>query len=475
MESGQAFPSYTDIMRNSNYNIAHHAVFRNIGGYMRTAIYMRVSTSKQAQEGDSIPAQREALLRYVDEHKMTLVGEYVDGGASGTKADRDELQNLLEDVKADKIDHIAFVKLDRWFRSVRHYTATQEILDAHHVTWTAVWEPIYDTSTPSGRLIVNQMMSIAQFEAENSALRIRQVFDYKASIGEVTSGKIPFGYSIKDKRLVPNENADIIRKVFEFYDQNGSLHKTRNYAASIGYDRDMKPLKSALMNRKYIGEYRGKTAYCVPIISKELFDSVQQKLKMNIKSTSKVTYIFAGLVHCGTCGRRMSGCTHRNQNHPNWSAFSYYHCPGVYKRWKADCDNNRNVGEEKIESFLLENIKPYVRQYKARLSSDQEFPQDNSRKISELKSKLSRLTDLYVESLITMDDYTKRKAEYEKEITVLQQQEREKPAALDWVLEFDFDGIYKTFSREEKQLFWRRLVDKIIIYDDWTIQPIYFE
>lgn len=443
---------------------------------MRTAIYMRVSTDKQALEGDSIPAQREALLKYVEEHNMALTGEYVDGGASGTKADRDELQRLLDDVQTDKIDRILFCKLDRWFRSVRHYTATQEILDAHHVTWTAIWEPIYDTSTPSGRLIVNQMMSIAQFEAENTSLRIRQVFDYKASIGEVTSGKVPFGFSIKDKRLVPDENAEIIRRVFEFYDQNGSLHQTRNYAASIGYDRDIKSLKSALQNRKYIGEYRGMKTYCQPIIDRGLFDSVQKKLGMNIKDNAKSTYIFTGLLYCGTCGRRLSGRTHRNDSKPNWNTWYYYRCPGVYQTWKEDCTNRRNYTESRIESFLLADIKPFVRKYKLQRQNEQDIKRDNSKKIAELRMKVSRLTDLYVDSLITMEDYTKRKDGFLREIETLQQQEHEPPKAdLDWILHFDFDGVYKTFSREEKRLFWRRLVEKIIVNDDWTIQPIYFE
>ena len=147
----------------------------------RTAIYMRVSSDKQAQEGDSIPAQRDALIKYVNERDdLVFAGEYLDDGISGTKySQRDELQRLLDDVSDGNIDLITFTKLDRWFRSVRHYTATQEILDKHNVGWIAVWEPIYDTTTPAGRLIVNQMMSIAQFEAENTGQRIRQVQAYK--------------------------------------------------------------------------------------------------------------------------------------------------------------------------------------------------------------------------------------------------------------------------------------------------------
>ena len=91
----------------------------------RTAIYLRVSSDKQAKEGDSIPAQRDALRKYIDDRDdLTFAGEYLDDGISGTKADRDELQRLLDDVEAGKIDLIIFTKLDRWFRSVRHLTVT---------------------------------------------------------------------------------------------------------------------------------------------------------------------------------------------------------------------------------------------------------------------------------------------------------------------------------------------------------------
>ena len=123
----------------------------------RVAIYMRVSSFKQVQEGDSIAAQRSALTAYIaGRPDLVLAGEYLDDGVSGTKySQRDELQRLLDDVRDGNIDLIIFTKLDRWFRSVRHYTATQEVLDKYNVQWTAIWEPIYDTTTPQGRLIVN--------------------------------------------------------------------------------------------------------------------------------------------------------------------------------------------------------------------------------------------------------------------------------------------------------------------------------
>ena len=169
---------------------------------IRTAIYCRVSIDKQFAEGDSVAAQLSALHEYINAHNdHVCVGEYIDGGSSGTKIDRDELQKLLQDVQNGKIDKIVFTKLDRWFRSIRHYINTQETLDKYNCSWLAIWEPIYDSSTPQGRLIINQLMSIAQFEAENTGQRVRQVIAYKIQSGEFVSGNPPLGYKVKTSIL----------------------------------------------------------------------------------------------------------------------------------------------------------------------------------------------------------------------------------------------------------------------------------
>lgn len=192
----------------------------------RTAIYLRVSSDRQVQEGDSIAAQRQALTKYIDDRPdLVLAGEYIDDGISGTKySQRDELQRMLADVEEGKIDLLIFTKLDRFFRSVRHYTAAQAILDKHGVGWTAIWEPIYDTTTPQGRLIVNQMMSIAQFEAENTGQRIKQVQAYKVTQGEVISGNAPYGYRIENKHLVPSEDAESVLLAFQTFERTGSIN-----------------------------------------------------------------------------------------------------------------------------------------------------------------------------------------------------------------------------------------------------------
>ena len=125
---------------------------------VRVGIYCRVSTDQQVRDGDSIQAQLSALRIYAKEHDYEIAGEYVDDGISGTLlAERDELQKLLDDVKQKKVDLILFTRLDRWFRSIRHYLNTQEVLDKYNVPWRAIWES-FETQTPQGRFMVNQTL-----------------------------------------------------------------------------------------------------------------------------------------------------------------------------------------------------------------------------------------------------------------------------------------------------------------------------
>jgi len=120
---------------------------------LRAALYIRVSTEEQALHGYSMEAQREALTRYAKENNLLIVDYYVDEGKSAREKmqSRTAFQRLMQGVQADKIDLILFIKLDRWFRSIKDYYKTQEILEAHHVDWRTTEEQ-YNTSTTNGRL-----------------------------------------------------------------------------------------------------------------------------------------------------------------------------------------------------------------------------------------------------------------------------------------------------------------------------------
>lgn len=103
----------------------------------RVALYIRVSTQHQVNEGQSLEAQEKLLRDYVAAHPdLILVDTYIDDGISGTKLDeRDELQRLLGDVAAGRVDLILFTRLDRFFRSVRHLMNTFDYLEKHGCEW----------------------------------------------------------------------------------------------------------------------------------------------------------------------------------------------------------------------------------------------------------------------------------------------------------------------------------------------------
>lgn len=435
---------------------------------IRAALYARVSTDQQAREGDSIPAQREAIRTYIDNHDdMILAGEYIDDGVSGTKADRDELQRLLEDVKQNKVDLILFTKLDRWFRSVRHYAFTQEILDAHNVQWTAIWEPIYSTASPQSALVVNMMMSIAQFEAQNTSSRIKQVFDYKVSQGEAISGSVPLGYSIINKRLVPNEEAYIVADLFRHYNEHNNLSELGRYAArNYGIYRARPVFKRMLMNKRYIGQNRDNEAFCEPIVDRELFDSVQRKIGMNIKKGRKHEYIFSGMLKCDVCGHAYTSAMDRKGIH----LYPKYRCDQHFAH--KTCPNYIGIYERRLEEYLVDNVRELLRGRELEYKIEQKKQEKQKGNIRKLEQKRDRLKELYLNELITLDEYKRDRAEIDAEIAS-QGAEKPVPPLTHIELPKDFETLYKGFSVREKRYLWQGVVKEIRVHADGDLEIIF--
>ena len=433
---------------------------------IRTAIYCRVSTDKQFAEGDSVAAQLSALHEYINAHKdHVCVGEYIDGGSSGTKIDRDELQKLLQDVQNGKIDKIIFTKLDRWFRSIRHYINTQEILDKYNVSWLAIWEPIYDSSTPQGRLIINQLMSIAQFEAENTGQRVRQVVNYKIQNGEFLSGNPPLGYKVENKHLVPDDNADFVRSVFEFYNRTGSLYQTADYMSDNGIHYRSTSVKQLLRNRKYIGEHRGNTAYCEPLIDRSLFDSVQRQLGRNVKKSQKRTYIFSGLLVCQDCGSKMAARVH--------SGSRAYRCPKHFTP-PHSCPNGKTMFETTLEKDLLPRIRPQMEKVIKETENIEARRADHKKKLANLQKKIDKLKDLYLNDLIDLEEYKRDKESYLEQIAELEAADNTPETnaeAARQLLATDFEKSYTEWSDADKRRFWRGILKAVYFNRDRVIDP----
>ena len=437
----------------------------------RVALYCRVSTDRQVREGDSIQAQITALREYAKKHNYVVTGEYIDDGVSGTLLnERDELQHLLDDVRKGLIDLLLFTRLDRYFRNVRHYLNTQSVLDEYGVTWRAIWES-YETESPGGRLMITQMLGFAQFEAENTALRINRVFDYKKSQHEVISGKIPFGYKIENKHMVPDpDKAKIVRKVFDLYIQTGSMCETMRLTEGLGLPKTQRAFKWLLKNRKYIGEAYGDSNYCEPIIDKQTFETVQRMLTMNVKRSQVREYIFSGLVYCKDCGRKMTGTSDKYKG----SRYKTYRCMYHYRPLPV-CDNQRTINESKLERYLVKNLEQFA--FEDIEAKESENAIDYGKLIEATNKKMSRLKDLYVNELITLEEYKKDLSEYQQQIAEYKSElSKDQSAGRDKLKELIGTNLadwYWTLTDTEKRTLWRGIIKEIRYGSDKSLEVVF--
>lgn len=429
----------------------------------RVALYARVSSDRQAREGDSIPAQIDALNKYAKEHNYQIIGTFIDDGISGTKDDRDELQNLLRMVEADKVDLILFCKLDRWFRSIRHYINTQAILDAHHVDWLAIWEPVYDTTTPAGRLIVNQMMSIAQFEAENTGSRIRQIQAYKVANREVISGTCTPGYRIENKHYVVDpEKADAVRLAFDTFNQTGSYADTIRATYGTGLPTTANGMKNLLKREIYIGRAHDLDDFAPALIDVDTFQSVQKQINMQRRqSKCKHVYLFSGLLKCAECGAVMASLARKRSGR---NIHLMYRCPKHYQRTVKTCSNAKIVYESVLERYLVAQFPALVINQIEVLEAKQKPIRSAQAERERIERKIDRLKDLYVNDLIDLEEYKTDKERLLADLASIPTEQQADETALDALrslVGLNLEEIYTGMTRAEKRLFWRSVVKEI--------------
>lgn len=268
------------------------------------AIYTRKSTDERLDmEFNTLDAQREACEAYITSQRsegwVTSPELYDDGGYSGGSLERPALENLLNHIKAGKVDIVVVYKIDRLTRSLADFAKLVEVFDEHGVTFVSVTQS-FNTTTSMGRLTLNVLLSFAQFEREVTSERIRDKIAASKAKGMWQGGRPPLGYDIENRRLITNEeDAKDARKVFELYLQLGNVRdleaelkrrriKSRKRISENGnsyggtyFSRGA--LYALLQNPAYIGKisHKGKIHEGLhdAIIPQELWDAVQTKLK----------------------------------------------------------------------------------------------------------------------------------------------------------------------------------------------------
>lgn len=171
----------------------------------KAVAYLRVSTEKQSDLGVSIEAQEQKVNAYASLYDLELVDIIVDAGASAKTLERPKLQKALGMLKAGQADALLVVKLDRLTRSV---VDLGKLIESYFAPGKAallsVSEQI-DTRSASGRMVLNILATVSQWEREIIAERTSIAMKYKQSQGEYIGGHAPYGFKIVDGVQVEDE------------------------------------------------------------------------------------------------------------------------------------------------------------------------------------------------------------------------------------------------------------------------------
>lgn len=458
---------------------------------MRAAIYIRVSTEEQARHGFSLAEQEHDLTEYASKHHYLVVGVYADEGSSARKAitRRKQLQRLLDDVRADRVDIILLKCLDRWFRNVADFYKVQGILDEHKVQWVCTQED-YNTTTTNGRLMLNLKLSIAQNESDQTADRIKYVnqglLRHKREIG----GKAPFGYRFVDLadggkhiEIIEEQRAAVEFIFASHLSGHSPTQIARDVFAQYGIPISCRRVRCVLRNETYTGRRYGIDDFCPAIISPDTFRQAQERIAGNKPwpKNRHFLYLFRGKIICPSCGLILFGHhgTHTQKN-GHVSFYCNYWCgkhavSGAPDVAAGGCAYGGAVGEHSIERYLLDHLSELLDAYQLEIekkkSSMRIAPELRIRAASD---KLTRLKDLYVDGFIDKPTYEADHAKLQQEISSALAEKQAvhiTPAAVrDLILKADdFRAIYAAMDRQHKYDLWQSTIKSIKIGEPQAI------
>lgn len=198
--------------------------------------YVRVSTDQQASDGVSLAAQREKIEQYCALYDLELVAVVEDAGASAKTLERDGLSEVLALMESGQAQALVIAKLDRLTRSVADLATLLEKYFAGRFDLVSVGEQV-NTGTAAGRLVLNVLMSVSQWEREAISERTKTALQHKKARGQRV-GSVPYGYRLDADGAMLNEDAEeqeIIRAVEKFHAAGLSLGKIAAQLDTHGY------------------------------------------------------------------------------------------------------------------------------------------------------------------------------------------------------------------------------------------------
>lgn len=303
---------------------------------MKAVIYARYSSHSQREE--SIEGQLRVCYEYAAREGIQVLKEYVDRAISGTTDERPAFQQMIKDSAGRSFDTVLIYAIDRFARD-RYAAATyKHTLKKNGVKIIAVTQPIIDGA--EGILLEALLEGLAEYYSANLSRGIQRGMYETAMKCQYTGGHFSLGYAVDPatKTFVEDPaSANIVREIYQMYASGKTLIEIVNYCNEQGYRTSRgKPfspnsLTTILRNRRYIGYYIYKDLEIengMPaLVDRELFDAVQERLKMNHRSKSRAksdaNFMLTGKIFCGHCGRPMAGTSGTSMT---GEKYYYYSC-----------------------------------------------------------------------------------------------------------------------------------------------------
>lgn len=337
----------------------------------RCAIYTRKSVEEGLdQEFNSLDAQREAGEAYIASQKangwVCLPTRYDDGGYSGGNMKRPALQQLLADCEAGLVDIIVVYKIDRLSRSICDFADLSKKFDEWGTQFVAVTQEI-NTATSAGRMMLNILITFAQYEREVITERVRDKMAASRKKGKWVGGSVPMGYRVENKKLVVEpEEARVIQRIFQRFIeiQSPSLIAQELNKDGIrtkqGKAWDKPHIYRILSNHTYIGQVKYKECICEgeqnAIVELDVWNRTREILALNEpvpRQTKRMETIapLKGILRCGHCDCAMMPTYARK----NGKRYFYYLCSRDSKRATSTCPV-RQIPAGEVERITREQV-----------------------------------------------------------------------------------------------------------------------
>lgn len=392
----------------------------------RIGIWIRVSTEEQA-EGDSPEHHRVRAEMYAKSRGWKVMEIYDLAGVSGKSvATHSEAQRMMADVKRGHIQGLIFSKLARLTRNAKELMEFSDFFQVHQADLVSLGESI-DTSSPSGRLFFHLLGCMNQWEREEITDRIKSSVIVRAKMGKPLSGKAPYGYMWKDKKLaVHPEESPVRRLIYELFDEHKRIKTVARLLNNRGYrTRNNKnwsdtavrfqlrdPTPKGIHRRNYSTNIGGKKLVNKPesehifneveaIVSGELWERCNAHLdarymKRERRPAKMPAHIFSGFVSCH-CGAKM----YVPMRTPK------YTCQKC--RNSIGCQDLEEIFMEEVKGYLVkpENVQAYLSKAGDALTEKQTLLDKRRKEAEKLAQDTERMLRLYLDGNIGAEDFKK--------------------------------------------------------------------